>query len=598
MTKTNSNKLKLWQERLEKNQAACQSEREKMLRREALYKGEADRIKPLVPEDLNRDGSFKRARHIRNIISENIESQVNTAVPQPKVTARRPEDEQKARLIEDMLRNELDRLPFETINDMLERTVPIQGGGYLLAEWDSSECSHLGMGEVTVSALHPLQVIPQAGVFSDIEDMDYIILRLGVSAKALKKKYKLTDEEIKMTFSDSDEHDSEELITQYTAYYKNDSGGIGRYSWAGQVQLEDMEDYQARRQPVCTKCGAAAQSVLADECCPFCGGTLKYETLESEEIYIPIVTPMGKLIPGAGEGIDENGKRVLVPNRIPLYKPDIYPLVLQKNISLYGSLLGDSDVDKISDQQNTINRLEMKVIDRLIKAGTRITLPDRADLRVDPEDSDRWYIGSAADRSCIGVYDFKGDLQYEMGYLAQVYEEARQMLGITDSFQGRRDASASSAVAKQFAAAQAAGRLESKRIMKDAAYAKLFELIFKLKLAYTDEVRSVCCCDANGSIRYESFSRYDFLEQDAAGNYYWNDRFLFSCDASAPLANNRERMWENTTAHFSSGAFGDPTKLETLILYWTKMELLHYPGAADTKAWLQKRQQSQEVQVK
>ncbi len=590
MTKTDSKKLSLWQERLEKNQAACAAECERMNEREALYRGEADRIRPLVPEDRNRDGSFKKARHIRNIISENIESQVNTSVPQPKVTARRSEDEGKARLIENMLRNELERLPFETINDMLERTVPIQGGAYLLVEWDNAQCSHLGMGEVAVSAVHPLQVIPQAGVYSDIEDMDYFILSLSVTAKSLKAKYGLTDEQLQKAFSDDEARGEEEMMTLYTAYYKNDSGGIGRYSWAGRIQLEDMEDYQARRQRCCASCGSIHLS--EEEKCTFCGGPIKEEALEYEEIYSPILTPLGKLIPGAVEGIDENGMRVSVPNRIPLYKPGLYPLILQKNISVYGKLLGDSDVDKMSDQQNTINRLEMKVIDRLIKAGTRITLPDRADLRVDPEDSDRWYIGSAADRSCIGVYDFKGDLQYEMGYLTQVYEEARQMLGITDSFQGRRDSSASSGVAKQFAAAQAAGRLESKRIMKDAAYAKLFELIFKLRLAYTDEVRPVCCCDENGAVRYESFSRYDFLEQDPEGNYYWNDRFIFSCDASAPLANNRERMWENTTAHFTSGAFGDPTELDTLILYWTKMELLHYPGAADTKAYLQRKQNS------
>ena len=97
MAKTDNRKLSLWQERLEKNQASNAAEYEKMTQREALYKGEADRIRPLVPEDKNRDGSFKRARHIRNIISENIESQVSTSVPQPKVTARRAEDEQKAR---------------------------------------------------------------------------------------------------------------------------------------------------------------------------------------------------------------------------------------------------------------------------------------------------------------------------------------------------------------------------------------------------------------------------------------------------------------------------------------------------------------------
>ena len=87
----------------------------------------------------------------------------------------------------------------------------------------------------------------------------------------------------------------------------------------------------------------------------------------------------------------------------------------------------------------------------------------------------------------IDVYQFSGDLQYELTYLATVYEEARQVLGITDSFQGRTDPTATSGKAKEFSAAQAAGRLESKRTMKQAAYAQLFELMFKFWLAYSDE---------------------------------------------------------------------------------------------------------------
>ena len=46
--------------------------------------------------------------------------------------------------------------------------------------------------------------------------------------------------------------------------------------------------------------------------------------------------------------------------------------------------------------------------------------------------------------------------------------------------------------------------------------------------------------------------------------------------------------------NLQTGAFGDPGQLQTLILFWSKMELLHYPGAGETKAYLEtelKRQQ-------
>ena len=42
-------------------------------------------------------------------------------------------------VIEAMLKNELDRLPMEELNDMQERTVPIQGGGLFLVEWDNNQ---------------------------------------------------------------------------------------------------------------------------------------------------------------------------------------------------------------------------------------------------------------------------------------------------------------------------------------------------------------------------------------------------------------------------------------------------------------------------
>ncbi len=82
--------------------------------------------------------------------------------------------------------------------------------------------------------------------------------------------------------------------------------------------------------------------------------------------------------------------------------------------------------------------------------------------------------------------------------------------------------------------------------MKDAAYAAIFELMFKFALAYSDEPRPVSYKDSKGETRYEEFNRYDFLEQGEDGFWHWNDQFLFSCDTSAPLASNREAMWQET----------------------------------------------------
>ena len=634
-----SAKLDKWKRRLADNETEYEANLARMDHREDLYQGQR-RLKPLTDRDMRADGALKETPHVRNIIAENIESQVSSVIPQPKVTARRKKDEKLAKLIEDMIRNELDRMPMEYINDIQERTVPIQGGSFYHVEWDNAQRTHTTVGELNVTARHPKQVIPQAGVYTGLGDMDFVILKLPTTRAAIRRQYGVglmdsyeEEPEIRGKGEDSPQKD---LVTLYIGYERNDDGTIARYAWACDTELEDLEDYQARRLRRCVQCGEVEpvdgseyvkkrEMVIQDpmaaaigyapemveetatwhtgDPCPYCGGKKwRSEPEDYEEIWDPIITSHGTMIPGAQmvDAVDENGVLIqeMKPTKIPFYKPNTFPLVLQRNVSLFGQLLGDSDVDKIEDQQNTVNRIEKKIIDRLVTAGTRVCMPASARHRIDTEDQAVWYFDNPADANIIRDINFTGNLQYEMAYLAQAYEEARQIIGITDSFQGRTDSTATSGKAKEFAAAQSAGRLESKRVMKDAAYAELFRMMFLFKLAYADEPRPVVSQDSKGNTTYDEFNRYDFLEQDADGQWYWKDGFLFSTDVSAPLANNRERMWQETISLFSAGCFGDPAQLETLIALWTKMELLHYPGAGDTRAYLEEKLQAQQAQIK
>ena len=69
---------------------------------------------------------------------------------------------------------------------------------------------------------------------------------------------------------------------------------------------------------------------------------------------------------------------------------------------------------------------------------------------------------------------------------------------------------------------------------------------------------------------------------DENGEYYWNDAFLFSCDETEPPVNDRERRWQETTELYRSGAFGAPEEDSVRLLFWRRMERLHYPGAGET----------------
>lgn len=620
--KTDQEKLQKWQERLSLSDTEYGEETVKMDERELLYNGD-NRLKKVV----DGDETDLTTPHVRNIVFENIEAQVSSSVPSPKVTPRRAKDEKLAAIVEHWLRNELDRLPFERINDMAERTVPMQGGVGYMPEWDHK----LGRaGELVVSVVHPKQFGPQPGVYTDISDMDWFIVKVPTTKGEIQRNYGIdlsqegeSEPEIRTV---GGEHSAAEALTQYIGFQRNDRGGVDKYSWVNDIQLEDVEDYQGRRLDTCTQCGKIRPSMgqvistgpvkgnlLPDPetgmpveqpqaetydggPCPFCGcDKFEKRVQEYQEVYVTITSPGGVVIPGEHLEDDGNGGQVMVPTKIPFYKPNVIPVVLQKSVSVYGQLLGNSDVDQIKTQQNSINRLEKKILDRLCKAGSVITLPNKANFKVGAKDGDVIRVEKPVDKSLIGTYTFSGDLRYEMTYLDQLYEEARQIIGITDSFQGRHDATATSGKAKEFAAAQAAGRMESKRIMKNAAYANLFEIMFKFALAYLDQPMTVSYKDYKGQTLYEEFNRYDFLEQDENGNWIWNDQFLFSCDTAAALASNREAMWQETVQMFQSGAFGDPTLTETQIILWEKMEMLHYPGAGDTKKYLEERKEKEQA---
>lgn len=657
--------VSLWQERLEKNLSAYAAEQEKMQRREAQYRGER-KLTPLTEND-RKYGYQKETSHVWNITAENIESEIDSSIPMPKVTPMRREDEHLARMIENMLRNELDRLPTEEINDESERITYKQGGCLYLPEWDTSKRTHTTVGENTLKCVHPMQFVPQNGV-QEIDEMEYYFWLIPVTKGYVRRRYGVDvgdmQEEMPEVRSE-EESTAEDVVTLKIAEYRNEDGGVGRFAWVGNLEVENLPDCQARILRRCKKCGQTeADSAYIDlseptqdgsypedaekrkprkGVCSFCGSRSWEDVVETsrkvrldelDELGVnPAITqrlraehgfgkifyrpeeqitepaamdamqePMGSLgaqevpmqeIAPAEEAPAPEAESYEEEIEIPYYKPDIFPAVLRRNVTAHGKFLGESDCDKIADQQNTINRLEQKTIDRLMKAGSKITLPDTTHLRVDPQDNGIWYVGNAADASLIAVRDFQADITPNMAMLTQAYEESRRLIGMTDSYQGRTDPTAQSGKAKEFAAAQSAGRLESKRVLKKAAYARIFERMFKNQLAYCEEKRPLRFRDEKGNQEYEEWNSYAFLRMDDAGELYWNDQFLFSCDDASGLATNREAMWQETTAHLQSGAFGDPRSIDTLILYWTKMEEDHFPGAGKIKSLMEQRREEQ-----
>lgn len=615
MKRADREKLQLWQERLALAETAIAGERTRMLRREKQYEGDHTIYAP--------DGSVAAdslASHVRNVSFEVIETQVDSTIPAPKVTAVRQEDEELASIIESMLRDVMDRLPSERLNDEGERLSPVQGGYGLLVDWLDSVSGKDWLGDLKVSLVHPYSIVPQAGV-TQVSDMDFFFLKTPQTKRQIRKFYGVS-------VADEDESDpdarrlgasadtTDELVTMVTVYYRNTKGGIGRLRWVNDTVLEDLEDYQLRRVHRCTVCGAVGDGKK----CAYCGSRrFEDEVMEDEELTEDITLRDGTVIPSVSEVRDELGQPVATdtllpqmqpggtaaviapqaafrqePTRIPYYKPDVFPLVIRKNVSMPGRFWGSSDLDAIFDQQNSLNKVCTKLNTKVLSGGSFTTVPTGARF-INDQDGVRVEVDNPADLEKIRTFNTQVDISTDLTMMAQLYEQARQTIGITDSMQGRKDPTATSAVAKEFSAQQAAGRLESKRVMKRAMYQDLFEAIFKWMLAYCDEPRAIRRTDEHGDVQYVTFDRHDFLYRDEAGDWQYNTDFLFSCDGSAPLAADRQALWKETRMNFQEGALGSTQEIATLLRFWEQMEKLHYPMAGDMVKSLKSQMESQQA---
>lgn len=557
--------LALWQERLRLGREAYWDQLCLMDEREALNKGSRS-----IDRGGDSPGGVKKASAVRNVVAEIVESQVDNHVPSPKVTAQCEENRELAQTVEDMLRKELARLPFADMNDLDERTTLIQGGDIFLVEWDNGTRTHSTVGDLSVTLLHPKQVIPQPGV-SELRDMDYVIVQLSRTKAAIRERYGVDvgNEREESPSTRGGAVPMDELVTQNMAFYRGEMGAIGLFSWVNDVVLADDGAYQKRKIPVCEKCGTG----MTDGVCTACGCTKAVWHAAGTEILARDVTL-------------RDGRTIAAGTVLPLYDPGEFPLVIRKNVSSYAAFLGDSDVDKIRDQQNEIKKVYTRIGEKIGKGGSIVTLPKGLVMRRTDEELKVVELSSPADKALIDVISIQADIGRDLQYIARNYEDARNVAGITDSYLGRQDATANSGKAKEIAVAQTAGRLESKRTMKKSAYARLFSLMFRFLLAYCDEPRCVGHVTTDGRMEYRPFSRYDFLRQDAAGQWYYDDDFLFEVDAAAALTGNRQAMWEENRNLLQMGAFGAPSTLPALILFWTKMEQLSYPGAAGVLSYL------------
>lgn len=559
--------------------------------------------------DLTIDGSNEPALTGRNITYELIESQFSSYLPSTAVT---PEvyserNDRNAKSIERLLKNKRNQLPFEKMNDIDERYSPIYGGSIWLVEWDNSIKTHNTVGDVKITCWSPSHFVGQPCIY-DIDDMEYCFITFETTKEDLVRKYGVYIGVADDTESENG-GETDETATVNVCYYKNDEDKICQYIWSGDTELQDIEDYYSRKVYVCKNCGRRKELCTCDK------PDYELQDDEYEELDHDIVLSDGSVIPAAspvmkdGQVVMEESQQqailedgsvamdeingIMIPatvpvqvpklerTKLPYYTPSKFPIIIRKNTSQEDSLFGQSDCEFIRPQQQAINKIESRILEKLMNAGVYPTAPEDYIGQFDNGLYKNVIKVGQGNYKLFGRIDLQVDLTQDISQSERLYQQSKRIMGITDSYQGQADSTAQSGKAKQIQVNQSAGRLDSKRKMKNAAYAEIDEVIFLYYLAYADEPRAMSYVDSMGRLQNAQFNRYDFIERDENGEYYYNTQYLFGTDLTGDVEQSRETIWSENRLNFQNGCYGNPQELETLLIYWQQMEKHHYPDARD-----------------
>ncbi len=504
--------------------------------------------------DNTIDGSREKAAFCRNVTYEVIESIVSTVIPAARVEAGEVTEENSrlAESVERLCSSLRHRMDFERVNDITERDATITGAAVYLLEWDESVRKRGSKGEVCISAIDPTDFFPQPNR-ALVEDMDYCFIRSRTTRLDLMDRYgyHIADSLGEVADGDGDG----ETVEVITCFYFNGDGLLSKFVFSGDCVLEDMENYYSRKTLVCKRCGNSQENCHCDN---FEG---RYVDRDFEEID-------GRLI-GAGEGTV----------RVPWYYPRRMPVVIRTNITRIDRWYGESDCEFLRPYQQELNKLESRIHAKVMGASVIPVLPAESEFRLDNSINTRVLrLREGEEKGRYGVINTAVDISQDMENAERVYQMAKRSMGITDSFQGHADDTALSGRAKQIQVDQSAGRMASKRVMKQLAFAEMDRIIFEYYLAYADEPRKLSYVDSMGKRKSDEFNRYDFIRRDEkSGEYYYYDDFLFAVDNTNEREAERELLAEKLISAFPTGILGEPSSAASVLRLWQCMDKLHHP---------------------
>ena len=621
--------LRFWQDRYNRAVAEFDEPVRQMQKNQKQYDGT---LQPDRGEEVSC---------IYNFTKELIESAIDPSVPRPKVepVIKTERNLLLARTIEAMLVNEAKRINFEPINDIDERTTKVMGGDVAIVEWNNNIKTHNTVGDIDIRLIAPTRFVPQDGVY-DLKRMEYIFLDFEDTKDNVKRVYgvDVDDESVDPLRTDSD---AEDTVTQTWAFFRNSKGGIGVFSWVGDKVVIDDEEYQARGMYVCENCGIS-KPVGEDTCS--CGGkkwTMRH--LDFEELTEDITRSDGSVIPAMDWARNEDGTYKLQdvevpvmdinpltgmeeqvyeqvfdermniigdqpmmmiqqqtyqePTRIPYYTPKTWPVCIRKNVSSEEMVFGESDAEMIFELQDKANKVATKAWKKALGNGQILTKLKTSDFKFS-NGMQVLEVNAIDELNAIRSIDMRFDVSADIALINQMYFWAKSLLGINDSSQGKQDTTAQSGRAKEAQISRAQARQASKVVMKNYFYQEIYRAMMEYAFAYMDEPRDYPYQDDSGDDEALIFNRYDFLERDEHGNWYYNDQFIITIDQTGSTAENRQMVLEMMQADFTAGLYGNPRDPEAILTFWKDRESMNYPNAKrQVSRWQKKIEEIKQQQM-
>jgi hypothetical protein len=577
-TKEENELVQLWRQKYvvakaEYEASRCNSKKVKQWR--DAYEGIIHKIDPdgTVTEEL--------VTPLRRVAYELVEEKVNPRIPAPKMSPRYHADLTPVSATESLLRHEMNKMLSEETHDESEHSTLIDSTSWFKVNWNPFDNTHERSGMPTVSVCPVDTVFPQPGIYN-YKELEYIF-----------EESKMTPAQVKDLFDKVVTTGETGLVDVVTCYFLNEDRHLGRFMWTEPtltVLSNDLE-WGIRRRRECSKCHNVTP-IQAE--CPICGSkNFKYvpvteEILEQDLVMVKNPYRSGETTDASKDKteIDESG---VIPagTRIPHYLIRQIPFVPRRTVKLARTIYGISEVELIAENQEMINQFLNKAKRKSAASKTLVT--KLKDTAVTDDSGELTYleIESAEEGHAVQSKQIMADISEEMAMAENMYANAKSTIGVTNTDQGKEDPTARSGKAKQIQMAASQQRKQAPGVMRDSAYAGVYELLFKFMLAFSDEERSFVSLLPDGTQMEQVWSKYMFLSKDENGDFYYRDDFAWSVDNATEITQDRAAMWQLIDQDYLNGTMGneiDP--LRALKMYWQMKEQFGYPTAKYALAFL------------